>query len=222
MWAPSSQRTCPESSQWLVNPSRRRSTAAVSSWPVTACLAPSTRRAASRAWPGRSSALLGMHAQYEQSPPTRSASTTTADRPPFTTRSATFSPVDPAPITITSYSRSSAMRTPVAPLTRLGHHASQRLWAFSSPAAAVPPHCGLHATGLPRVLLSVRRAGADRSSSLLRCPRRGTRPLAPPPASVRCPDPDLARPACPTLMMSENVIACLGIIAAGERRPGGE
>ena len=42
---------------------------------------PATRRAARSAWTGRSRALLGMHAQYEHSPPTRSASTTSAVRP---------------------------------------------------------------------------------------------------------------------------------------------
>jgi hypothetical protein len=43
-----------------------------------------------------------MQAQYEHSPPTSSDSTITAVSPPRTARSATFSPVGPAPITITS------------------------------------------------------------------------------------------------------------------------
>src|SRR6185436_11851133 len=80
-------------------------TAAASSGPCAACRAPSNARASARACGGRSSALLGMHAQYEHSPPTSSDSTTTVDRPPRTVRAATFSPVGPAPITITSYAR---------------------------------------------------------------------------------------------------------------------
>ena len=48
-----------------------------------------------------------MQAQYEHSPPTSSASISTAVSPPRTTRSATFSPTAPAPITMTSNSRSS-------------------------------------------------------------------------------------------------------------------
>src|ERR1700680_3510562 len=39
----------------------------------------------------------------------------TVERPPFTARSATFSPVDPAPITTTSYVRLSAMALPTSP-----------------------------------------------------------------------------------------------------------
>ena len=64
---------------------------------------PRTAPASATTSAGRSSALLGMHAQYEHSPPTSSASTITAVSPPRTARSATFSPVGPAPITITSY-----------------------------------------------------------------------------------------------------------------------
>ena len=51
-------------------------------------------------------AFDGMHAQYEHSPPTSSASTITVVIPPCTVRSAMFSPTAPAPITMTSYSRS--------------------------------------------------------------------------------------------------------------------
>ena len=40
--------------------------------------------------------------EYEHSPPTSSDSTITAVRPPRTARSATFSPVGPAPMTTTS------------------------------------------------------------------------------------------------------------------------
>src|SRR5512139_989030 len=43
-----------------------------------------------------------MQAQYEHSPPTSSCSTIAAVRPPWTTRSATFSPTGPAPMTTTS------------------------------------------------------------------------------------------------------------------------
>ena len=63
---------------------------------------PRPRSASATAAAGRSSALLGMHAQYEHSPPTSSDSTTAAVSPPRTARLATFSPVGPAPITITS------------------------------------------------------------------------------------------------------------------------
>ena len=94
------------SSQSWVIASRRRSTPATSTSPVTACFAPSTPRAARSAAALRSSALDGMHAQYEHSPPTSSASTMTVVIPPCTVRSATFSPTAPAPITMTSYSRS--------------------------------------------------------------------------------------------------------------------
>src|SRR5581483_3102196 len=102
---PSSHVTCPESSdQPCVKLVRRASTAAASSSPVTACLDPPTARAAASAAAGRSSALDGMQAQYEHSPPTSSDSITATDRPPRRARSATFSPVGPAPITMTSYS----------------------------------------------------------------------------------------------------------------------
>ncbi len=60
---PSSQLTCPWSSQELVKESRRFRTAATSSSPVTASFDPATARAARRALPERRSALLGMQAQ---------------------------------------------------------------------------------------------------------------------------------------------------------------
>src|SRR5262245_15132745 len=43
-----------------------------------------------------------MQAQYEHSPPTSSRSTMAAVRPPWTARSATFSPTGPAPMITTS------------------------------------------------------------------------------------------------------------------------
>ena len=101
-----SHRTCDASSQLCVITSRRRSTPVTSRSPVTACFAPSRSRAARRAAALRSSPLDGMQAQYEHSPPTSSASTMTVVIPPCTVRSATFSPTAPAPITMTSYSRS--------------------------------------------------------------------------------------------------------------------
>jgi hypothetical protein len=58
-----------------VNESRRRSTAATSTSPVTACEAPPTDFAARITAVERSSAFDGMQAQYEHSPPTSSAST---------------------------------------------------------------------------------------------------------------------------------------------------
>ena len=84
---------------------RRASTAGTSSFPVTASAAPATRCAARRALAAdRSSALDGMQAQYEHSPPTSSGSISAAVSPPRTARSAAFSPTGPAPSTITSYS----------------------------------------------------------------------------------------------------------------------
>ena len=55
--------------------SRRASAAATSSSPVTASAAPGMRRTSASASYGRSSALEGMHAQNEHSPPTRRSST---------------------------------------------------------------------------------------------------------------------------------------------------
>jgi hypothetical protein len=78
-----SHSTCEESSQSWVSTVRRAKAPAGSSAPVTACLAPSTARAARSACPGRSRPLEGMQAQYEHSPPTSSCSTTTTLRPPF-------------------------------------------------------------------------------------------------------------------------------------------
>ena len=97
------QETWDASSQSWTNRLRRPSTASTSNEPVTASAAPATARASASACAGRSSDLLGMQAQYEQSPPTNSASTTTTRHPPRAARWATFSPVDPPPITITSY-----------------------------------------------------------------------------------------------------------------------
>ncbi len=81
MSADSSHDTWPSSFQSEVNELRRASTCAASRSPVTACAAPSRRLAASRAWPLRRSAFEGMHAQYEHSPPTSSASTIATESP---------------------------------------------------------------------------------------------------------------------------------------------
>ncbi len=69
---------------------------------MTAADAPGTRRTSANASPGRSSALLGMQAQYEHSPPSSSDSTTAIDAPQSVHRPAMFSPAGPPPITITS------------------------------------------------------------------------------------------------------------------------
>ncbi len=61
--ADSSHETCPSSFQFDANESRRLSTAATSSSPVTASRAPGSCRAARRADALRSSAFVGMHAQ---------------------------------------------------------------------------------------------------------------------------------------------------------------
>src|SRR5439155_1306168 len=100
--APSSQRTWPASSQWPARLSRLASAASTSSAPVTASAAPGTRRASASTSPGRSSPLLGMHAQYEHSPPRSSASTTAIRKPQSPHRPAMFSPAGPPPITTTS------------------------------------------------------------------------------------------------------------------------
>jgi hypothetical protein len=76
--------------------------AATSCSPLTAASAPRTARAWAITSLPRSSVLLGMHAQYEHSPPTSSLSTSTVLNPPRTAMSATFSPVEPAPSTMTS------------------------------------------------------------------------------------------------------------------------
>lgn len=106
---PATQATWPSSFQWETKESRRASTAAASSRPVTASREPATARAALSAAGGRSSALLGMHAQYEHSPPTSSLSTRAVLSPAARVRSARFSPVGPAPTTITSKSVASAV-----------------------------------------------------------------------------------------------------------------
>ena len=102
--APSSHSTWPSSCQSAVTQSRRASAASTSSSPVIASRAPGTRRAAASSCPGRSSVLLGMHAQYEHSPPSSSASTTAIESPQSVQRPATFSPAGPPPITTTSNS----------------------------------------------------------------------------------------------------------------------
>lgn len=101
---PFSHSTWPSSFQCEVNSSRRLRTASASSGPVTASRAPASRPASASAAAGRSSALLGMQAQYEHSPPTSSLSTTATLSPPACARSARFSPVGPAPTTTTSNS----------------------------------------------------------------------------------------------------------------------
>ena len=93
---------CPSSLQWLANASRARSARAASTAPVTASRAAGTRRAAASASPGRSSALLGIHAQYEHSPPTSSDSTMAVLSPAGAVRPAMFSPADPPPMMMTS------------------------------------------------------------------------------------------------------------------------
>ena len=100
----SAQDTCEESSWWLVKASRRARMASTSRDPDSMLATPGTLRAASSTSTGRSRALLGMHAQYEHSPPTSSASTMTAVRSlPWMAYWATFSPGGPPPITTTSH-----------------------------------------------------------------------------------------------------------------------
>jgi hypothetical protein len=77
------QATCEASSQSCTIVVRRANAPAGSTPPVTACAAPRTPRAARSAVPARSSAFDGMHAQYEHSPPTSSASTSATVRPPL-------------------------------------------------------------------------------------------------------------------------------------------
>src|SRR5439155_8573327 len=131
----------PESSQPLVASSRRARAARTSSSPVTAALAPGTRRAAARTSPGRISTLLGMHAQYEHSPPTSSRSTSATRRPPSPHRPAAFSPAGPAPTTTTSY---------VAEASVMGR-----------------PYGGVPACGAPR---GFRAVGRERLSAMERLP----------------------------------------------------
>ena len=68
--------------------SRRRRVAVTSSDPVTASAAPGTRRTSRSSSAGRNSALEGMHAQKEHSPPINRSSTSTTSSP--------FSPRRPA------------------------------------------------------------------------------------------------------------------------------
>ena len=96
------QSTWDESSWLWVNESRRFRTASTSSGPAGI---PGKASAASRTCPGRSSALLGIQAQYEHSPPTSSCSTIAAVRLlPAMAYAAAFSPAGPPPITMTSNS----------------------------------------------------------------------------------------------------------------------
>lgn len=69
------------SSPLLANRSRLRDAAATSRSPVTPGAVAGTRRAAASASPGSSSAVLGMHAQYEHSPLSSSPCTTAAVGP---------------------------------------------------------------------------------------------------------------------------------------------
>ena len=96
--------TWPASSWLLVNESRRCSTACTSMlWSPTMLFTPGMCRAASSTSIGRSSALLGMQAQYEHSPPSSSCSTITAVRSlPWIAYWAAISPGGPPPITMTS------------------------------------------------------------------------------------------------------------------------
>src|SRR6516165_3752313 len=87
----------------------------MSSGPVMVSAAPGARLAAARTSPGRMSVLLGMHPQYEHSPPISSRSIMATRRPPLARRPAACSPAGPAPITSTSYV--SATVTP-PPLSR--------------------------------------------------------------------------------------------------------
>ncbi len=98
----SNQSIWSSSRQFEAKALRLSSTLAASRSTLPAAATAGTARAADTAAHGRSSALLGMHAQYEHSPPTSSLSTTAHDIPLRTTRSATFSPGGPAPITTTS------------------------------------------------------------------------------------------------------------------------
>lgn len=82
MPTPSAQRICEESSRPFTTVSRRASTARTSnSRPLNSEDTPGTCRAPPSTSAGRNRALLGMHAQYEHSPPSNSASTSTASRP---------------------------------------------------------------------------------------------------------------------------------------------
>ena len=78
MPVPCAHSTWDVSSHPWVSVSRRFSTASTSKVAVT----PGNRRAAATALGVRIKALLGMHAQYEHSPPTSADSTSTTDSPP--------------------------------------------------------------------------------------------------------------------------------------------
>ena len=72
-------------------------------WSPTMLFTPGMCRAASSTSIGRSNALLGMHAQYEHSPPSSSCSTITAVRSlPWIAYCAAISPGGPPPMTMTS------------------------------------------------------------------------------------------------------------------------
>ena len=96
------------SSPCRARPSRRATAAAYaapSSPSGTGAAAPprpASRRAWFRACALASIALLGMHATYGHSPPTRSRSTSAADPPASAIPPATHSPAEPAPSTTTS------------------------------------------------------------------------------------------------------------------------
>src|SRR5215212_3468089 len=65
---------------------------------------PAASRAPCTASPGRNSVFDGMHAQYEHSPATSSRSTSPTRTPPSTSAPAQWSPGEPPPSTMTSYS----------------------------------------------------------------------------------------------------------------------
>ena len=157
---------------------------------MTACFAPSRSRAARRAAALRSSAFDGMHAQYEHSPPTSSASTMTVVIPPCTVRSATFSPTAPAPITMTSYSRSLIPSRYPLPRARDRTRAERplRRWRASTPDAdggqgAGGPAAG--AGGLEPTGSWTRPLGhATRSCDDARPPPASTTPSRAPPCAT--------------------------------------
>ena len=104
----SSSSAAPASSRCSATSSRRATAARKASSSVSragAVVAPASsarRRAWSRASALRSIALLGMHATYGHSPPTRSCSTSATERPCSARVVAMLSPAEPAPRTTTS------------------------------------------------------------------------------------------------------------------------
>ena len=180
--------TWPSSFQCEVNSSRRASTAAESSGPATAAARPGTRRASARATTGRSSALLGMHAQYEHSPPTSSLSTITVLSPAARVRSATFSPTGPAPMTTTSYVRGASF-IPAPVLVAVAVARSCGLPVRSARSAAAGPgrsrclprsdrrHADA-ATGAPGVIVLTGREGEGTLPDASYGSGKGRRPAA--------------------------------------------